>query len=114
MNTMKPFTREDWYALQGATKFEDGSEPLVGTYKNMVVVVDNYGLQAWLEDEMGNPILGPVSFVLPNCFKEVALSAANKLLDVVSNMTESQLQECFKQYIDACSYIGKEPIFRVW
>jgi hypothetical protein len=30
---LKPFTKEDWYGLAGAERFDDGSEPLIATFK---------------------------------------------------------------------------------
>lgn len=83
---------------RGATKFEDGSNPFVGRYQDLIVVVDNNGLQAWLEDEEGCPIGKPIHLFLPVSLKEVALAAGNKLLAVASEMTESQLQKSFENF----------------
>lgn len=93
MNKMKPFTKYDWYELAGAERFPDGSEPLVGRYGKMIVVVDRNGLQAWLE-EMENNVL---CIEANPCFRDITLGTANLLLERAEVMSEQELTECFKK-----------------
>ena len=47
---MRRFTKNDWYAFAGAEKFEDGREPLIGEYGDLVVIHDASGIQAIVAD----------------------------------------------------------------
>lgn len=59
---LRDFTKTDWYGLAGASRFDDGSEPLVaygapaeapGDVKSAVVIVDREGIQVLFVDEEG-------------------------------------------------------------
>ena len=90
---MKPFTRSDWCGLAGAEKFPDGSEPWVGYYGLLTVVVDRHGLQAWLED-MENHVFHIDA--APE-FKDITIGTANLLLERAAAMTEQELISCFSK-----------------
>lgn len=90
---MKPFTRGDWCALAGAEKFPDGSEPWVGYYGLLTVVVDRNGLQAWLED-MENHVFHIDA--APE-FKDITIGTGNLLLDQAKQKTDDELIDIFKK-----------------
>lgn len=48
---MRDFTKEDWMAYSGAEKFSDGSEPMVGEYGPIIIVVDRYEVSIEALDE---------------------------------------------------------------
>lgn len=90
---MKPFTRSDWCGLAGAEKFPDGSEPWVGYYGLLTVVVDRNGLQAWLED-MENHVFHIDA--APE-FKDITIGTGNLLLDQAKQKTDDELIDIFKK-----------------
>ena len=90
---MKPFTRSDWCGLAGAEKFPDGSEPWVGYYGLLTVVVDCNGLQAWLED-MENHVFHIDA--APE-FKGITIGTGNLLLDQAKQKTDDELIDIFKK-----------------
>lgn len=90
---MKPFTRSDWCGLAGAEKFPDGSEPWVGYYGLLTVVVDCNGLQAWLED-MENHVFHIDA--APE-FKDITIGTGNLLLDQAKQKTDDELIDIFKK-----------------
>lgn len=61
MITLKPFTNFDWQGLAGATRFEDGSEPLLGEAKvgeyEAMVVLDGEGLFVSVMTEEGDEVV---------------------------------------------------------
>lgn len=90
---MKPFTRSDWCGLAGAEKFPDGSEPWVGYYGLLTVVVDRNGLQAWLEDMEDNVFRIDAA---PE-FKDITIGTGNLLLEQAKQKTDAELIEIFKK-----------------
>lgn len=47
---MRPFKPSDWMSYCGAERLRDGSEPLIGQYGPLVVIIDRNGLQAFVEE----------------------------------------------------------------
>lgn len=90
---MRRFNQNDWYELAGAERFPDGSEPWVGRYDILTVVVDRNGLQAWLE-EMENNVL---RIEADPCFEWITLGTAKLLLQRAEEMTREDLINCFKK-----------------
>lgn len=90
---MKPFTRSDWCGLAGAEKFPDGSEPWVGYYGLLTVVVDRNGLQAWLEDIENHVFHIDAA---PE-FKDITIGTGNLLLDQAKQKTDDELIDIFKK-----------------
>lgn len=53
---LKKFDKFDWYAMAGAERFDDGSEPFIGHGTNdsgqsFTVVIDNHGVQVIFDDD---------------------------------------------------------------
>ena len=90
---MREFTKADWYEFAGAEKFANGAEPLVGTYKDLVVIVDANGIQAWVY-EYENEVV----FSYEGLCKRHNLCIAEDILAVVAEeeMTNEQIVEFLK------------------
>lgn len=66
MIALAPFKREDWYGFASASRFADGSEPLLGWFKVIIegielhagVIVDAEGLTVFVQDSQGEDVLG--------------------------------------------------------
>lgn len=48
---MRDFTKADWMAYSGVEKFSDGSEPMVGEYGPIVLVIDKFEVSIETLDE---------------------------------------------------------------
>lgn len=89
---MREFTKTDWYEFAGAEKFANGAEPQVGTYKDLVVIVDANGLQAWVYEHENE------GFHFEGLCKRHNLCIAEDILAVVAEeeMTNEQIVEFLK------------------
>jgi hypothetical protein len=68
MTEMQPFTQNDWYGFAGASRFEDGSEPLIGEVSvhiclgffgidgTAVVIADASGVSLDVSDDEGDAL----------------------------------------------------------
>lgn len=88
---MKEFTSIDWYSCAGAEKFEDGSQPLIGVYGALTVVVDRNGLQAWIEEREDE------AFILMSSDKQYCLDVAENLLSEVKGLTPNRMQKVLNE-----------------
>ena len=89
--TMKPFTKGDWYDFCGAERFLDGTEPYVGRYDILTVVVDRNGLQAWLEDMENHVFMINAN----EAFREITISTGNLILQIAKEKTPAELIAIF-------------------
>lgn len=48
---MRDFTKSDWMTYSGAENFSDGSEPMLGEYGPISVVIDRYEIQVDILNE---------------------------------------------------------------
>lgn len=83
---MREFTKYDWYGFGGAEAFPNGSQPLIGTYGPLIVVIDANGLQAWLEDDEEH------AFILPSHDVEYCKDIAERILKDLKNHTPREIQ----------------------
>lgn len=95
---MRDFTKADWMTYSGAEKFSDGSEPMIGEYGPISVVIDKYEISVEALDE--NTI-----FVLDGIEdnKEYKQDIAERVLSEVKGKTPREIErfladlgfECF-------------------
>lgn len=88
---MKEFTKQDWYGYAGAEEFEDGSQPLIGGYGVLTVIVDKNGLQAWVEGREDE------AFILMSSDKQYCVDVAENLLSEVTGMTPNRIQKVLNE-----------------
>lgn len=54
---LRRFTKEDWYGWAGAERFEDGSEPFIGEFDDVLVVACRCAIEFYFncEEEEDGP-----------------------------------------------------------
>lgn len=90
---MQPFDKWDWYDFHGAERFQDGTEPYVGRYDILTVVVDRNGLQAWLEN-MEDHIF---TINANEAFRDITIGTGNLILQRAKEMTTAELITIFEK-----------------
>jgi len=48
---LKPFADNDWDAFAGAEEFKDGSDPMISTEGEALVIADRDGIFVWLSED---------------------------------------------------------------
>ena len=88
---MRDFTKADWMTYSGAENFSDGSEPMLGEYGSIFVIIDGYGISVGSLDE---------EFVLEEEFvldgvrdnKEYKLDIAERILKEIKGKTKREIE----------------------
>lgn len=88
---MSPFSKCDWYEFAGAERFSDGTEPYVGRYGILTVVVDRNSLQAWLEEMEDKAYI----IETKEAFRDITVGTGNLILQRAKEMTTEELINLF-------------------
>lgn len=86
---MREFNRNDWYALAGAEKFKDGSEPLIYTYGYLTIVADANGIEATVDEER--------AYIIPSNDEAYTFDMADEVIRATAKKTKPQLIRYFEQ-----------------
>ena len=84
---MRDFTKADWMTYSGAENFSDGSEPMLGEYGPISVVIDRYEVQVDILNENEMFILDGIE---DN--KEYKQDIAERVLSEVKGKTPREIE----------------------
>lgn len=81
---MREFTKFDWLSFAGASKFDDGSNPLIAEYGPLTVVIAKFGMEVYVGDD---------------CYLTVEVTDKQYCIDVAKSILEQCKSKTPKQMV---------------
>jgi hypothetical protein len=98
MMELREFTKNDWYGYAGAERFSDGSQPLIGRYGIVEIVVDANGIGVLVDDTKETEYGG---WYMSSYDKKYSLDVAKSIAEWIVGKTKKQIVGYLNEILDS-------------
>lgn len=94
---LREFTKNDYYTFADAEEFADGSQPLIGEYGPVLVVIDANYLYIFMENENNDD---EDTWYMNSKYKEYSKDVANSIFEYIKGKSPKQIVAYLNEVFD--------------